>query len=200
MNASRMRLSRWAPYGLVLVAVSSGALSAFAPAPHGHWTGHVGNAAVAGVQMLLIVGSSVVLARRLGVTAVFAVAALVGLAIAVVGNLVVAGAIWATPYGDAEVGTMGGVAGIDSGHNMEGAGEEIVWVAGLLFVFAAAVLRKIPVTVAVIGILLSLIPPWIWPGIGITFVLAYLLSDRVTGWERARRAAPLPPSAPHPMT
>jgi len=150
--------------------------------------------------MLLIVGSSVVVSRRLGVTAVFVVAALVGLAIAEVGNLVVAGAIWATRYGDAEVGAMGGVAGIDSGHNMEGTGERIVWVAGLLFVIAAAVLRKIPVLVAVIGILLSLIPPWLLPGIGITFVLAYLLSDRVTERERLRRAAPVPPSAPHPVT
>lgn len=46
------RVRRFVPFGLLAVAPLAASLATLAPDPSGHWTGHLGNAAVAGAQRL----------------------------------------------------------------------------------------------------------------------------------------------------
>jgi hypothetical protein len=105
------------------------------------------------------------------------VTVVVGLGIAVTGNLVVAGAIWQTPYGDAEVSALS-LPGLEPGHALEGRGEAVAWFAGLAFALLVGLLRKVSWPVAAGGLVLGLPPPWMISGAGVVFVLAYLLASQ----------------------
>jgi hypothetical protein len=68
--------------------------------------------------------------------------------------------------------------GFESGHALAGTGDMLVWLGGLAFTATLVLLRRIPTGVAVAGVVLCLLPPWILPGVGVVFVLAYLLARR----------------------
>ncbi|HET9559667.1 MAG TPA: hypothetical protein VFS70_21205, partial [Actinomycetota bacterium] len=57
------RWRRWAPYGLLLGApVAAILVQALAPAPHGHWSSHLGSAAMSAAQLVVLVAAAVALA------------------------------------------------------------------------------------------------------------------------------------------
>jgi hypothetical protein len=148
-----------------------------------------------------LVAATLVLAarRRLGgrlltllFVAVLAVVG-VGLAMQVVGNQRIAASIWQTDYGDQAAGLVGpGYPGFESGHALAGTGDMLVWLGGLAFTVTLGMLRRVPPGVAVAGVVLSLLPPWILPGLGVVFMLAYLLarSRRRIAAAEARSFAP----------
>lgn len=83
-----------------------------------------------------------------------------GLVIEVVGNLRVAHSIWRTPYGDQELEQFGSrFNGYDSGHNLQGKGDLVVLVCGVAFAVVLGVSRRVGESAAVIGVVLSIIPP-----------------------------------------
>jgi hypothetical protein len=134
--------------------------------------------------MLVAVLTGVALARRrlgqrLGMLlAIMALAVVTaGLVVEVVGNLRVAHSIWRTPYGDQELEQIGSrFNGYDSGHNLEGKGDLVVLVGGVAFAVVLGGSRRVGESVAVIGVVLSIIPPpFIIPACGVVFLLTWLL-------------------------
>jgi hypothetical protein len=105
---------------------------------------------------------------------------IVGLVLEAVGNLRVARSIWRTPYGDEEVGQFGSAfSGFDSGHDLAAAGDLGVVFGGVAFALVLGVSRRAGVVAAVVGVVLSFIPPpFIIPACGVVFLLAYLLRPR----------------------
>jgi hypothetical protein len=176
---------RWSPFGLLLVAPLAAILTQnLAPTPHGHWSGHLGNVAISAGQLVVLVGAAALLATRqprggrlATVVAVVLLAVVaVGLIIQLVGNQRVAASIWQTDYGDGQAGLVGpAYPGFESGHILAGKGDWLVWLGGLAFTAMLGLLRRIPTGVAVAGFALSLLPPWALPGVGVLFLLAYLL-------------------------
>jgi hypothetical protein len=185
------RRGRWVPFavlvGLFVVAnVAVGVTGALAPTPHGHWTGHLTNAAIEiGMLAVVVVGAALVW-RRLGhlVVKLLAGAALgtviVGLVLEAVGNLRVAHSIWRTPYGDEEVGQVGSAfSGFDSGHSVAATGDLVVVLGGVVFALVLGFSRRVKPLAAVAGTVLSFIPPpFILPACGVVFLLAYQLRPR----------------------
>jgi hypothetical protein len=179
---------RWSTFGLLLVApVAATITQGLAPTPHGHWSGHLGNVAISAGQLLALVGAATLVVARHGLggrrLTVFALVVLAvvaaGLVIQVIGNQRVAASIWQTDYGDEDVGLVGlAYPGFESGHALAGTGDMLVWLGGLAFTATLGLLRRIPTGVAVAGFALSLLPPWMLPGVGVLFVLAYLLARR----------------------
>ena len=177
---------RWSPFGLLLVApIAASITQTLAPTPHGHWSGHLGNVAISAGQLVALVAAAALLVarRRLGgrLPTLIAVALLavvvVGLVIQMLGNQRVAASIWQTDYGDGQAGLVGpAYPGFESGHILAGRGDWLVWLGGLAFTAMMGVLRRVPTGVAVAGFALSLLPPWALPGVGVLFVLAYLLA------------------------
>jgi hypothetical protein len=177
---------RWSPFGLLLIAPLAAILiQALAPTPHGHWSSHLGNVAISASQFVVLVGASALVATRqprggrlLTLVALFLLAVVaVGLVIQMVGNQRVAASIWQTDYGDGLAGLVGpAFPGFESGHIVAGRGDWLVWLGGMAFTAMLGLLRRVPTGVAVTGFALSLLPPWALPGVGVLFLLAYLLA------------------------
>jgi hypothetical protein len=172
--------------GLYVAAnLAAEVVPALAPEPHGHWSGHLGNAAVdIGVIVTVVVGAAFawhhfghLVVKLLASGALATVVA--GLVIATAGNLRVARSIWRTPYGDDEVGQFGSAfAGFDSGHTIVGNGETLVVLGGVAFALVLGFSRRVGVVAALAGVVLSFIPPWLIPACGVVFLLAVLLRPR----------------------
>ena len=177
---------RWSPFGVLLIAPLAAILTqALAPTPHGHWSSHLGNVAISASQLVVLVGASALVATRrprggrlLTVVALVLLAVVaVGLVIQMVGNQRVAASIWQTDYGDGQAGVVGpAFPGFESGHIVAGRGDWLVWLGGMAFTAMLGLLRRVPTGVAVTGFALSLLPPWALPGVGVLFLLAYLLA------------------------
>jgi hypothetical protein len=177
---------RWSPFGLLLVAPLVAILNEIlAPTPHGHWSSHLGNVAISAAQLVVLVGAFALLATRrprggrllIGAVVVLLAIVAVGLVVEMVGNQRVAASIWQTDYGDGQAGLVGPASpGFESGHILAGRGDWLVWLGGLAFTALLGVLRWVPAGMAVAGFALSLLPPWALPGVGVLFVLAYVLA------------------------
>lgn len=196
-----LRARRWIPFAVLLLVFIAAQIAvvlggALAPRPRGHWTGHLTNTMI-DAAMLVAVLTGVALAwRRLGqrlgmLLAIVALAVVTaGLVIEVAGNLRVAHSIWRTPYGDQELEQIGSrFNGYDSGHNLQGKGDLVVLVGGVAFAVVLGVSRRVGETAAVIGVVLSIIPPpFIIPACGVVFLLAWLLrpNSKRSGPQRSR--------------
>jgi hypothetical protein len=197
---------RWTPsavvVGLFIAAILVVSLvGSLAPQPYGHWTGHLTNATI-DMAMLAIVQVGAVLAwRRLGQRLVKMLAAaalaivIIGLIIEVIGNMRVAHTIWQTPYGDDSAGAYAsGLNGYDSGHTLEGDGDQIVLVGGVAFAAVLGFSRRVGPGAALAGGVLSFIPPpFIIPAFGVMFLLAWLLRPTSQG-KKSRPQSTIPPS------
>jgi hypothetical protein len=179
---------RWTPsalvVGLFIVAVVVVSLvGTLAPQPHGHWTGHLTNATIdVGMLVVVLVGTALAWPRlgqwliRLLVAATLAIV-VTGLLVEIVGNMRVSHVIWQTPYGDDSVNAYAsGLPGYDSGHTLEGDGDQLVLVGGIAFAIVLGVSRRVGPGAAIAGVVLSVIPPpFIIPAFGVAFLLAWLL-------------------------
>jgi len=179
MSAARMQLwRRWAPFGLFAIAPAVGVLTdLLVSGPRGHWSGHVGSGAAAAGQLLAVVAGALLARRRLNILLVVLLAVVaVGLVLEVIGNQRVAASIWQTSYGDEEAAAIGpSFEGFESGHALAGTGDMMVVVGGLAFALALGAFRRVGLGVAVAGVVLSLLPPWILPAVGAVLLLAFLL-------------------------
>ena len=172
-----VRARRWAAFALVLVGPATALLvDAVRPEPSGHWSGHLAVAALsAGVAAAVVLGSLLV-RDHLPRTAVAAIAlTLVGLALEVVGNFRAAQSLWATSYDDSQVGLVGPLhPGYEWGHQVAAWGDNLVIVGGLALAVILGVCRRVRPSVAVVGGIVAVFPPWIYPALGVLLLLAWL--------------------------
>jgi hypothetical protein len=189
MNGNQMlRARRWIPFAVLLLVFIAAQIAvilggALAPGPRGHWTGHLTNTMIDAAMLVAVLPGVALAWRRLGqrLAMLLAIVALAlvtaGLVVEVVGNLRVAHSIWRTPYGDQELEQIGSrFNGYDSGHNLQGKGDLVVLVGGVAFAVVLGVSRRVGESAAVIGAVLSIIPPpFIIPACGVVFLLAWLL-------------------------
>jgi len=185
------RVRRWVPFALVVglfvaANVAVGVTESLVPEPHGHWSGHVGNATIdIGMIVVVVVGATLAWRRlgnlwvRLVAVATLAVVTL-GLLLEAAGNLRVAHSIWGTPYGDEEVERIGsGFGGFDSGHDLAGTGDFVVLLGGVAFALVLGFSRRVGLVAALAAVVLSFIPPpFLLPAWGVAFLLAVLLRPR----------------------
>jgi hypothetical protein len=185
------RVRRWVPFALVVglfvaANVAARLTGSLVPEPHGHWTGHVANAAIdIGMIVVAVVGATLAWLRlgnlwvRLVAVATLAVVTL-GLLLEAAGNLRVAHSIWRTPYGDEEAGRIAsGFSGFDSGHDLAAAGDLVVLLGGVAFALVLGFSRRVRLAAALAAVVLSFIPPpFIIPAFGVVFLLAALLRPR----------------------
>lgn len=173
--AERLRYvarTRWPYLVIVAAVVASDVATQMLPDPRGHWSGHAMTAftQLSVAVTLLVVGG---LVRRFGISLLLPGVVVVGLVVASSGNWRVAGSLWKTNYGDEEVGESVALdpAGFTSGHDTAGTGETTAWVAGITFVVVAGLTRRVPTRTAALGGVLAILPPWMFGGVGVLFVL-----------------------------
>jgi hypothetical protein len=186
----RLSVRRWVPFVVVVglfvaTGVASGLAGSLAPEPHGHWTGHLTNATTEIGTLATVAVGTLLAWSHFGhlVVKVLAGAALaavmVGLVLETIGNLRVAQSIWRTPYGDEDVAQFGSTfSGFDSGHDLAATGDGLVLLGGLAFALVLGFSRRVGIAAAVAGVVLSLVPPWMIPALGVVFLLAVLLRPR----------------------
>jgi hypothetical protein len=103
----------------------------------------------------------------------------VGIAMIAAGNLRVARSIWRTPNGDEELGQFESLSGFVSGHDLVDSGGLWVVLGGAAFAIVLGVSRRVGVAAAVAGGFFAvIIPPWLFTGIAVLFLLAVLLRPR----------------------
>jgi len=163
------------------------ATALLAPDPDGHWTEHLSGAALKASQLVvLIVLAGLVARRRRRRLPILVLAALgfvgVGIALQAFGDLEVANSIWGTTgdpgFGDGE--------GYEAGHDTSALGDLLVLLGGLAFAVAAGSTRLVRPAYAVVAGLLAVIPPpFLWPAVGVMFVLLHeLTSTRASDAQR----------------
>jgi hypothetical protein len=172
---------RWAVMGLLFVGpVVAVVVDARRPEPSGHWSGHLGSAAVAvGVALSVVIAAGLV-RRRLSRLAIGAVSVtLIGLVLEAVGNWRAARSLWATGFDD-EVAAMVGPAheGYEWGHTVAGWGDAAVVIGGLLLAVSLRLSRHVGLGVALACGVLAFFPPWIYPAMGVLLGLAWLHARR----------------------
>lgn len=184
------KLRKLTPFALLAVVPAAAVLSGLlAPGPSGHWTGHLSNAAVSAGQLLALFIGAVLIWRLLNVPLILPLAALAtGLVIQVVANLQIAASVWRTPYGDDVVGQYGGAA-FEAGHVLASLGDNVVVIAGLVFVILLLLFRRVGIVAALFGMLLSFSPPWMLPALGSILVIAIIASQqqKISSESRTRR-------------
>ena len=189
---SRFHLPRWSAFAiLALPIVFAVAVGLLAPKPSGHWTGHLTNVAAEVGQLIALLAALLLAGRRLdGRSRRIAALIPVGLGLEIAGNWWVARSIWATPYGDDEVGAIGyQYEGFETGHTLAEYGDLLVVVVGIVFAISLGVAHRVPSGIAVAGAALALIPPpFVIPAVGVVFLLVYLyvFPERI-GQPRIRR-------------
>jgi hypothetical protein len=170
----------------VATGVAAGMVQSLAPEPHGHWSGHLADAANdIGTIVVIAVGAALAW-RALGDLGVkllaYGALALVvlGLVMMTTGNLRVARSIWRTRWGDDEVGQFGSAySGFESGHDLVDSGGLWVVIGGAAFALVLGFSRRVGVAAAVAGgIFAVIIPPWLFTGIAVMILLAVLLRPR----------------------
>lgn len=165
--------TRW-PYVLVLVpVVAVDVIGQFVPRPRGHWSGHlmsVSNSLGVTIGLLLVA----MVASRAGWARLLLVPLAVGLLVGAAGNWRVATSIWATPYGDDDVraSLADDPGAFESGHDLAGRGDSIVYVSGIAFVAAVGITRRPRRSTLVGASVLAIMPPWILGGVGALFLLS----------------------------
>jgi len=191
-----VRAQRWAAFALVLVGPATVVVvDALRPGPSGHWSGHLGGAALAAGVAAAVVLGSVLVRDHLTRTAVAAVGVtLLGIALEVVGNLRVAQSLWATSYDDVEASLIGpSHPGYEWGHQVAAWGDNLVYIGGLALAIALGVSRRVRPSAAVVGGVIALFPAWIYPAPGVLLLLAWLYATgpwRIPGPIAERRRAP----------
>ena len=168
---------RWFVFGLLLVAPIAASLPILLhPGPSGHWVGHLATAAESiGVALALVVGARLVWTRIPWLAVVALAAVGVGLALEVIGNARAAGSLWETSYDDAEAGRIGPLhAGYEWGHTVAAWGDNVVIAGSLGFAIALGLTRRVGPVVALIGAVVALFPPWIYPALSPLLLLCWL--------------------------
>jgi hypothetical protein len=96
----------------------------------------------------------------------------VGIVYEVIGNHQVAESIWRTS-GDPGFGD-----GYDQGHDRAATGDLLVVVGGATFAFIIGIARRVPLTIAGLGLVMVVIPPpFVWPAAGVLMLLLYGLTS-----------------------
>lgn len=197
--AERLRYlarTRW-PYLIIVVALVTGdTATQLLPEPGGHWSGHAMTAFVqlsVGVALLATCG----VACRCGVVLLLAGVVVIGLAIGASGNWRVAESLWKTSYGDETVSESVALdpSAFTSGHDTAATGENVAWISGIAFVVLAGLSKKVPARTAFTGGLLVILPPWMFGGVGVLFVVA-----RAAVFRHRGEHPPPVPAAPEPAS
>ena len=167
-------------------AIAAIAAGLFVPGPHGHWSAHVSSAAMKAAQLVVLLILVVMLGwSRLRLLLLIALAVIaVGIVVQVLGDFQVAHSIWRTS------GNPGFGNGYVEGHD-RGFGDLLVLAGGLAFAVTAGVRRSVPLWLAILGAVMSVIPPpFLWPAAGALVLVLYGLTSSV-GWADRR-----PPKSP----
>jgi hypothetical protein len=146
-----------------------------APDPHGHWSEHLSGAGLKGAQLALLLVLLTMLGWRtlsVALLLAFAVTA-TGMLAQVLGDVQVADSIWRTS------GDPGSGDGYEEGHDTSGLGDLLVFLGGIAFAIVAGVTRRVPVKLAVLAAVLTIIPPpFFWPAVGVLVLVLYGLTSR----------------------
>ena len=180
------RHGRWV-YGAVLIPPIAAVLTLlFAPDQHGHWSEHLWGAYFDVAQLVvLVVLAALIGPRRLSVLLLVSLGVVAtGIVFEIIGNFQVADSIWGTR------GNPGFGDGYAQGHDRAAAGDQLVIVGGLAFAFVAGLTRRVPLKVAGLGLLMFVIPPWLWPGTGVLMLLLYGLTSQAGFDRRSAQQAP----------
>ncbi len=165
--------SRWWVALATLPPLAAISVTVLAPSPDGHWVDHLSSVGLKVTQLALLVALTALLARRglLGSFVAPVVVVVLGIALQVYGDALVANAIWRT------TANPGFGVGYESGHQVSGWGDLVVVTGGVGFAIVAAASRRLSLVLAgVAGVLAIIPPPFIWPGAGVLFVMLYVLA------------------------
>jgi hypothetical protein len=164
-----------------------------APDPHGHWSEHLWGAYLDGAQLLLLVVLAAVLADRkwrsmgriVSVLLLISLAVVgAGIVLEVLGNHQVAESIWQTS------GNPGFGDGYVEGHDRAETGDLLVVVGGAAFAFIAGISRRVPAGVAGLALVMVIVPPpFVWPAVGVLFLLLHGLTSEAGFTPRDVNAA-----------
>lgn len=181
------RYSRWLYLLFAAPPVVAILTIAFAPDPHGHWSGHLWGAYLDGAQLVLVVVLAAMLGVRIwrsgaGFVSVLLLVSLAviaaGIVYEVIGNYQVAESIWRRS------GNPGFGDGYVEGHDRAETGDLLVVVGGAAFALIVGIARRVPLLVALLALAMVIIPPpFVWPALGVLMLLLYGLTAHA-GLER----------------
>jgi hypothetical protein len=175
------RPARWWILAAAIPPAVAVATEVLAPDPDGHWAEHLSGAALKATQLLVLLVLVVLVARRrrlpVVLLAAFAVVA-IGVALQAFGDAQVADSIWGTS------GDPGFGGGYEAGHDLSAVGDLLVLVGGLAFAAAAGATRVVrPAHAVVAGVLAIIPPPFLFPAVGVMFVLLHELTTTLDSGE-----------------
>ena len=166
----------YAPLGLLLLSpVAMIVAGILLPPPAAHWSDHLLSAAAAGGCVAAIAVGAYLVRRRLTVAPILILGGLTaGLVLQVIGNVAVARSIWRQPWGDDEVADLArSLYAFEQGHDLAGLGDSLVVVSGLALAVYAGARLWVAAGPAFLGGVLAFFPPWVLPGVGVVFLLAW---------------------------
>jgi hypothetical protein len=164
------------PLGLLLLSPSAVIIAGILlPPPAAHWSDHLLSAAAAGGCVAAIAAGTYLVRKRLTLAPILILGGLTaGLGLEVIGNVVAARSIWRQPWGDEEVSDLAqSLQGFELGHDLAGWGDSLVVASGLGLAVYAGARRWVSTGPAFLGGVLAFFPPWVLPGVGAVFLLAW---------------------------
>lgn len=186
-------------YAVAIVAMPLGYLvSQLLPQPAGpHAESHLFGAVAYGVQAVIIAAVALMVRDRLAkVARVALLVPVAGLMVGVVANFYTLPAIWNKTWDHDDAGELGSsVAGFETGHHIAAYGDWIITAGALAFAIAVLVSRRAGKRGPIAAIVLCIIPPFAFPALSCSFLLAHLASRQTDSRDTMNEQAPLVPIA-----
>jgi len=181
---ARWRRTRW-PFLLGLIPPGAAvAVTIAAPSPDGHWTEHLAGAAQDFAAVVVLLAAAWLTRRHLGWTILFVPVVAAGMVAAGWGDATVARSIWRVAGDHTQSFQANDPAAYGRGHDLDALGGMIMLAAGVVFVGAVGVTRRVKYSAAIFGGVLALAPPWLLGGFGAWWVMARVHSEQLRGQQR----------------
>jgi len=145
-----------------------------------HADSHVFSAAQYGVQALIVVGLAVMLRGALGrLSLATLVLPMAGVLFGAFASTRIAHLIWNKDWDNENAGDLGAsLPGFEHWHELAERADTAIMAGGIAFALTVLLSRHAGKAAPVVAIMLSLIPAWIFPALGCSFLLAHVAARR----------------------
>lgn len=145
-----------------------------------HADSHVFSATQYGAQVLIVIGLAAMLRDTLGRLSLAVLALpMVGVLFGAFASAKIAHLIWHKDWDNENAGDLGeSLPGFERWHELAEYADTAIMVGGIAFALTVLLTRRAGKVAPVVAIVLSLVPAWIFPALGCSFLLADMASRR----------------------
>lgn len=146
-----------------------------------HADSHMFSAAQYGAQALIAISLAVIVRGSLSrLSLVMLVAPMAAVLLGAVASAKIAHLIWDKNWNNENAGELGAsLPGFEHWHELAEQADTAIMLGGIAFALAVLFSRRVGKVAPVLAIVLSLIPAWIFPALGCSFLLAHVAARRL---------------------